>query len=98
MGAWIETYVLPLVDVQPMSPLAWGRGLKLGLFAANIRTTFVAPRVGAWIETSPLDRLKLTFLSPLAWGRGLKPMQAPPDPIGGLSPLAWGRGLKLGKL
>ena len=29
VGAWIETYVLPLVDVQPMSPLAWGRGLKL---------------------------------------------------------------------
>ena len=35
-----------------MSPLAWGRGLKLHVCRVNPRATYVAPRVGAWIETA----------------------------------------------
>ena len=35
-----------------MSPLAWGRGLKLKGQREINGTHHVAPRVGAWIETS----------------------------------------------
>ena len=56
-----------------MSPLAWGRGLKLFCESEQVRAYIVAPRVGAWIETLMSNLCDyIGGLSPLAWGRGLK--------------------------
>ena len=56
-----------------MSPLAWGRGLKLELWYDIALAVLVAPRVGAWIETLNDTSVGAVPKSPLAWGRGLKP-------------------------
>ena len=57
-----------------MSPLAWGRGLKLQWLLVTAGAVLVAPRVGAWIETRDGTNKSELGMSPLAWGRGLKLM------------------------
>ena len=51
-GAWIETSLKCLMSAQFMSPLAQGRGLKLGKQLDVLRAWEVAPCTGAWIETA----------------------------------------------
>ena len=52
-GAWIETgQEIDDLGLLGMSPLARGRGLKLGTCDAVPLFPPVAPRAGAWIETS----------------------------------------------
>ena len=63
-------YVNAIKDT--LSPLAWGRGLKLYLFSLLAFKVEVAPRVGAWIETLGTNFIMCLTLSPLVWGRGLK--------------------------
>ena len=78
-----------------MSPLAWGRGLKLLKLMPLCLLVWVAPRVGAWIETSRYLQQPSDVKSPLAWGRGLKLADKALSDVDPKSPLAWGRGLKL---
>ena len=48
-----------------LSPLAWGRGLKLFENQQSLDTVQVAPRVGAWIETSiPVNGYNLSLVAP----------------------------------
>ena len=44
-----------------MSPLAWGRGLKLSITTVFMLSIVVAPRVGAWIETMSSESLDSHF-------------------------------------
>ena len=80
-----------------MSPLTWGRGLKLKELSYIKLLRGVAPHVGAWIETGIFSLMNPnTTRSPLTWGRGLKHLFCwLPSEIG-QSPLTWGRGLKHG--
>ena len=49
-GAWIEITTIGSLDVNPLSPLIQGRGLKSLSSAFILKAVRVAPHTGAWIE------------------------------------------------
>ena len=57
MGAWIETSVDAVVEMDSESHPVWVRGLKLWHIRRFVNDPKVAPRVGAWIETPLLQGL-----------------------------------------
>ena len=72
VGAWIETRSAFDLSRRVMSPLAWGRGLKLALILIMKMLQMSPLAWGRGLKHFLSRDIIKNAMSPLAWGRGLK--------------------------